>query len=224
MWESFKIKAIAILGKLLWKLLAITYRVEYIITDTDQCSHSNQEPKIFAFWHGHQIFMPLYYLKKNKSIFGGKPLTVLISQHRDGRIAAELIHQLGLNSVAGSSSKGGARALVSLIKCLRAGNHVAITPDGPKGPIHKVKPGIFKLLEHSEVKVYPLAIAANKFWQFNSWDKMFLPKPFSKVTIAQGEAFHLDCNESQSNFEVETKNLEKRINETCLLAERHLGQ
>lgn len=125
----------------------------------------------------------------------------LISEHGDGRIAAVAMRQLGISSVAGSSTRGGKEAAETLIKTIHDGNHVAITVDGPKGPIHKAKPGVVRIAQRTGAGILPAAAAAQSSWIFKSWDKMFLPKPFSRVTIRVGAPIFVPKELKEGEFE-----------------------
>ena len=115
-----------------------------------------------------------------------RPIVALISNHSDGRIIAGAIKPLGIDSIAGSSSRGGLEAIYLLVKSIRDGTHVAITPDGPKGPAGIVKGGIIKIAQKGGCNIYPVCIGYEKSWKFKSWDGMLLPIPFSRAVFAMG--------------------------------------
>lgn len=170
-----------------------------------------QDPVIICFWHGDQLLMPWFFLYKrpDKDI----KCHSLISQHADGRLIASVLSHLSLPSIAGSSTRGGQQAFRSMLRVLKRGGHVAITPDGPKGPRHKVKDGVIKLAQQSGRAVVPVSIAARKHWRFNSWDKMFLAKPFSSATMVVGELLYVPRNLSEVDFNEYKMLLERRLDE-----------
>jgi len=117
----------------------------------------------------------------------------------------------GITSVPGSSTRGGVRALLMLAKVLKNGSHVAMTPDGPKGPLHEVKGGIIKLAQRTGAKIYPVAIIAENKWEFKSWDKMFVPKPFSRATFSMGNPLSIPPTITAAEFEDFTHELKTRL-------------
>lgn len=109
---------------------------------------------IFAFWHAQQLMIPFGYR--------GTGSHVLISQHGDGEIIARIIARFGHEAVRGSSTRGGAGALRSLIKLGRSGKDVVVTPDGPKGPRQVAKLGVIQLAKATGLPIVPLAFACSK--------------------------------------------------------------
>ncbi len=95
----------------------------------------------------------------------------MASRSRDGDYISRILNKLGWEVVRGSTSKGGARSLLKLIKKLREGKSLGITPDGPRGPIHKVKPGIIYLAQKSNALIIPIGVAFSKKKVFSSWDR-----------------------------------------------------
>ena len=117
------------------------------------------------------------------------------------RIAAYAMSKFGLKSIPGSSSKGGAEALRKLIKAGKQGHHMAISLDGPKGPIYESKSGIIKVAQHTGYPILPLVLCCNKKFTFNSWDKMFLPLPFSKCYILVGDLMYIPKDSTREDLE-----------------------
>jgi lysophospholipid acyltransferase (LPLAT)-like uncharacterized protein len=134
---------------------------------------------IFCSWH--QLFIPLirHFGRYGKNY----PAAIMISQSRDGDIIASVARYFGWQVKRGSSSKGGMEALRQMIIHLqekRVGAHIL---DGPRGPAGVAKPGIVTLAQESNALVVPLYVEPTSAWFFKSWDKMFLPKPFSRVRV-----------------------------------------
>ena len=155
----------------------------------DKCYWEHAQPGVGAFWHDQQLMMPWVFLD-----FKGdtqKDIYMLISQHRDGRLVASAIEKLGIKTVAGSSTRGGKEALFKLASKIREGNFIAITPDGPKGPRHEVKEGVIRLAQLTGSPIHPTAIYVKDAWQFSSWDKMRLPKPFTKGVRIIGDPIYV---------------------------------
>ncbi|RXK04722.1 lysophospholipid acyltransferase family protein [Halarcobacter bivalviorum] len=151
------------------------------------------ESFVVAFWHGELLMQPFNYRKLK---LNGK-VSALISQHKDGEAITRTVEYLGIHSIRGSSSKGGAKALISAIKEIKAKNDVAITPDGPRGPRHSVADGIVAISKKTNARILIFNYKATKYWQFNSWDKFVLPKPFGTLEFFIQEPLDI------SNMEME---------------------
>lgn len=136
---------------------------------------------IVAVWH--QRFLPaLAYVTKFRNF---EPI-VMISQSRDGELAARLAERLGLVPVRGSSTRGGATALMAILKALKKTPAVIHVVDGPQGPKGIVKPGLITMAQISGAVIVPVFVSADRAWIMGSWDRFLVPKPFSKVTIEWG--------------------------------------
>jgi lysophospholipid acyltransferase (LPLAT)-like uncharacterized protein len=189
--SKVKVYLLALLIYLITRILSFTYRYQFIGFESFYLAEDTGRGGIVVFWHGHQLFMYNFWhhIRKIKSF---QKLYALTSAHQDGQIAATVIKLCGINSVAGSSSKGGVKALRELIRLVNLGNFLAITPDGPKGPIYQVKPGTVLLAKECNVKVFPIGLTSTNSWKLNSWDKMDIPKPFSKVILKVAEPLTID--------------------------------
>lgn len=119
-------------------------------------------------------------------------ISVLISEHFDGEIISKTISLFGFKSIRGSSSKNGAKALISSLKILKRDEDIAITPDGPRGPFRSVAQGVVLISQKSKTPIVPFRIRASNYWQLKSWDRFTIPKPFSRVDFHILEPFFLD--------------------------------
>lgn len=164
--------------------------------------------------------MPWIYLRHRTSK-KSPAMTVLISQHNDGRMIAAGMKFLGIDSVAGSSSRGGLRAIHSLIEKLRNNSHISITPDGPKGPAQKLKNGVVLIAQRSGAVVHPAAFAAEKYWKFKSWDGMIFPKPFSRAVLIKGRPITVPSGTEPETVEAISSDLEKALNEVTAQADQY---
>ncbi len=112
---------------------------------------------------------------------------MLISEHRDGGFIADTMHLIGIRTVRGSSKHGGARALLWMIRKVRKEHcDLGITPDGPKGPREKVQPGTVQLAIKTGLPILPVCYATNRQWRIRSWDRFYIPKPFSRGVFVFG--------------------------------------
>jgi lysophospholipid acyltransferase (LPLAT)-like uncharacterized protein len=174
-----KAAAIAALGAPMIRALGSTYRWH-----VDGFSHyqsivaSGKQP-IFAFWHGRILPATLFW--KNRGI------VVITSQNFDGEWIAGIIRRFGYDTARGSTSRGGARALVQLRRDLAEGRPAAFTIDGPRGPARVAQPGAVFLAGATGHPILPFHIEADRFWTMNSWDRTQVPKPYSHVHVAIGE-------------------------------------
>ena len=133
---------------------------------------------LYCFWHEHILVPASQYARKD--------IQVLTSKHADGQMIARAIRALGFATVAGSSTRGGAEAVKEM---LRQGEtcHLAITPDGPRGPRREVQAGVGYLALKSNLPVVAFGVAYSNCWRFKSWDRFALPKPFSRAILVTGK-------------------------------------
>lgn len=139
---------------------------------------------ICAFWHENLPLMPeLWRLAKRRDAARRAAAHVLVSRHRDGRLIGEVIRRFDLTTVHASSSKGGAAGLLALVRLLRSGEVVAITPDGPRGPHRVAAPGVAQLAALAGAPVLCCAARASRGIALRSWDRMLVPAPFARVAL-----------------------------------------
>lgn len=143
-------------------------------------------PFIYAFWHRYQMF--LLFEKRNSGV------SVLVSQSKDGEFVAQTLHRFGFNTVRGSSSRGGGAAFIKLMDVVRAGQCVAFTPDGPRGPLRSIQPGVLTLASKMEIPVVPLAWAGTRTKKLRSWDGFLVPLPFSRYEVVFGDPMYISEN------------------------------
>lgn len=149
----------------------------------------NDETFIASFWHGDLLMQPLNYRKFKK--YG--TLKAIISEHRDGEAIKKVVKYLGdWGALSGSSTRGGAKALIGAIKAIKNGTDIAITPDGPQGPIYSIADGIILLAQKTDKKILCFRSKPSKYWQLNSWDKFTIPKPFGTIDFYISEPFSID--------------------------------
>ena len=175
------------------------------------------ESFIYAFWHDQLLICPLTWQSEFE-------IKVLISKHRDGDIIARLISKLGFKAIRGSThksgktkNKGGLTSARQMIKSLKNGISIGISPDGPKGPRHKVSDGILSISRLSNSSILPVGIGFKKKWVLNTWDKFIIPKPFNQITIIWGEPLpalknEKNINQIKSKLESTMYSLTKRAN------------
>ena len=143
---------------------------------------------VMAFWHGDGIMQSFNY----KEFKPNGNLKAIISEHKDGAMMSSIVAGMGIGTIKGSSSRGGVKALIGAIKALKEGFDVSITPDGPRGPIYSVADGIVALSQKINKPIVCFCSKPQTFWQFNSWDKYKLPKPFGTIHYYTSEPFSID--------------------------------
>ena len=141
-------------------------------------------PFIYLLWH--EALIPLLWQHRQQKV------TIVVSEAREGQYLADYASRIGYQLLQGSSTRGGARALLGAIRALGDGSTVAITPDGPRGPRREIKPGVVHAAQRSGAMIMPLHASTRSAWSARSWDQMFLPKPFAEVHLGYGEPFSVE--------------------------------
>lgn len=173
------------------RLTLITARTHRAIDAQAAPFAQGDRQALFVFWHG-RLFLCAAFRPPQRSMH------VLISGHRDGMLISRLIAHFGIATVEGSSSKGGGPALRTLMRLMRDGGNVAITPDGPRGPAGTVAPGIVYLAKRSGLPVVPVAYSASRARRLKSWDRFMVPFPFSRVALVVGPPLMLAQDEEDT--------------------------
>jgi lysophospholipid acyltransferase (LPLAT)-like uncharacterized protein len=155
---------------------------------------------ILAFWHRHLLLMPYAYR--------GQRISVLVSQSQDGELIARTVARLGIDSSRGSSSRGGIAGMRSLLRKAAEGWDIAFTPDGPRGPLREVQPGVILAAASTGLPILPVAIAASRARLLRSWDRFMIPLPFSTVHIVYGEPLVV---ERRGDLEAAAAELKRRL-------------
>ena len=175
------------------RLLYATIRWEYVMPTGVSVERQN----IFTFWHGRMLMLPRWYRQREK-----RALYMLISQHGDGRLIAFAIKLLGIQSVAGSSSRRGVAATLELMRRLEEGASIGITPDGPKGPRYVCKKGVVTLAQQAGIAVQPITYSVEDRWVIPSWDSMIVPRPFSRGVVVFAPPISISPTEDGENARV----------------------
>ena len=176
--DRLKASLIAAVASPLIAVLCRTYRWTVEGAEHyDAVVASGRQP-ILALWHG-RILAGLHYFKH-------RGVVVITSQNFDGEWIARILHRFGFGTARGSTSRGGARALVQLRRAMAAGRPAAFTVDGPRGPARVVQPGVAFLAGITGNPVLPYHIEASRYWTLKSWDRTQIPKPFSRVALVIG--------------------------------------
>jgi lysophospholipid acyltransferase (LPLAT)-like uncharacterized protein len=182
--------------------------LRYTLDDRGQTlERAPHDNAIGTVWHNRLLIMPLIL----RRFFPHRRGAALISASRDGGYIAELVQRIGFDVVRGSSSRQGAAAMLQLADLLASGRDVVIAPDGPRGPVYELGPGIILLAQKSGRPVLPLSLEYSSYWRVKSWDRFILPKPFSKVRIILGPPHHVAATNSEAEFEAERLRLQNAM-------------
>lgn len=170
--RSIGLLIIPFIGSLIIRFLYLTNKKNFHAPET-----LGDDNFIMACWHGELLLIPYAYLRYKKD----PNVKLFISEHFDGELIAKTLSFFGFGTIRGSTTRGGAKALIQAIKEVKNGLDIGITPDGPKGPRHEVQDGIIAIAKKTGKKIVLVEIKPTKYWQLNSWDKFIVPKPFSEL-------------------------------------------
>jgi lysophospholipid acyltransferase (LPLAT)-like uncharacterized protein len=210
--EGWRARWLIAFGFRLIKLWAATLRFE-IADRSALLSTPLAENYIGSLWHNRLLLIP-FVLNK---FAPHRPGAGLISASRDGDLIAPLVERFGFRVVRGSSSRLGASATLELAGVLAAGRDVLMTPDGPRGPVYELGPGIIFLAQKSNAPIQPINLEFSSCWRINSWDRFILPRPFSKVRVIFGPLHQVKPTTTPEEFEGERLRLQ---NTMMLLVEK----
>ena len=163
--------------------LAVSWSWDISGQDHLETALGGSAPVIYVVWHGG--LLPALWRHR------GESTTVLVSDHRDGSHLASAIERWGYRTVRGSTTRGGARGLLGIMRVLNAGGNVALTPDGPRGPARRAKPGAVLAAQRTGAQIIPVAASALRGWTLGSWDGFIIPKPFARVRVAYAPPFRV---------------------------------
>ena len=198
-------RLLALTGAAILKMLFLTLRLR--IEDRSGVLKENGDaPVIVCFWHtrilGITFAFDRIYPKKRNGV------TVLTSPSKDGEILAQLVGAFDMKAVRGSSSRRGSSALLELVRLIRGGRDIAITPDGPRGPRYSLGPGIILLAQSTGVRIVPAHASFSRCVRMKTWDGFIIPLPFSKVSVTLDGALTIPGELTGEEFEEKRKNLE----------------
>ncbi|MDR2412349.1 MAG: lysophospholipid acyltransferase family protein [Holosporales bacterium] len=165
--------------------------------------HREKRPFIMCFWHNRLMMAPCCWVWK-------KPLFVLTSWHFDAFLISSIIGYFGISVVRGSSARGGAIALKEMLRLLKSGVSVCLTPDGPRGPLYKVHAGIERLSRLAGVDILPFTYSSKRYRTLQSWDALRITWPFSPGLLAWGEPI-LHASLVQQTPEAAQQEIENRL-------------
>ena len=179
-------------------------------------------PVILSLWHNRSLVTSFFFF--TRLVQRGFGITLLASQSRDGELATRVCQRWGLHIVRGSATRGGRQALRALHRAItRDGSSPVMIPDGPQGPLYHFKIGVVVLAQTSGAPIVLFGVAARKFWRLGSWDRMIMPRPFTKVAVVVGEPQSVSRHLSGEALEAERLRFEGLLDALTRQAEAAVG-
>ena len=177
--ERVTIRVADVVFYLAIRLVGPTLRIEAENEENYRAIIGGGQQPIIALWHD-RIFAGVWYLRNRR-------LAVLTSKSKDGEYIARFLTRFGFGAIRGSSSRGGVRGLVEMIRLMREGVPMAFTVDGPRGPRYVAKSGPVMLAKKTGNPIVPFLIECSSYWQIGSWDRLQIPRPFARAKVFYGE-------------------------------------
>ncbi|MFZ0389987.1 MAG: lysophospholipid acyltransferase family protein [Calditrichia bacterium] len=179
-------------------LYRLTLRIHVQNREKVKKLRNRNEKIIFLFWHENMI-IPLF-------VHRGQNIHIMVSRHFDGEIIARILHKFGLQTVRGSSTRGGREAFQEMRRLIKTKQgDVCFTPDGPTGPRRVLKPGVLRLGAATGAPLVPMGVAVSRGRRLNSWDRLLLVKPFARCILCYGEPFYVSDIDDPQKLESELK-------------------
>lgn len=190
---------------LLIKLIGATLKYETEGMENFEKIEAKGKTPIMTFWH-NRIFTATHF-------FRDRGIVVITSQSFDGEYIARFIQRFGYGAVRGSSTRGGVGALVEMIRLSKKGLPMGFSIDGPKGPLYVAKSGACLLAKKTGNPIVPFSVETKKFWEVKSWDRMQIPKPFSRAKVFVAEPFYVEKSADETEIENKRLKLQEKLDE-----------
>jgi len=205
------------LGSLYIRLVHLLSRWRTVRAEIPEAYWRDGTPFILCFWHGRLLMLPYCWNHRH-------PIHMLISQHRDGQIIARTIAHFGVHTIAGSSSRGGAQALRAMVKSLKAGECIGITPDGPRGPRMRASEGVVSVARLAGVPIIPVAFSTSRGRLLRSWDRFMVAWPFGRSVVVWGDPIEVPRNADATELERLRSHVEVSLNAITEEADHLVGR
>lgn len=204
---------IAAAGALLVRLLCATVRYENS-AEAGGPLDANEHPMIWAFWHRCLIVATHRFQKRE--------IAVLTSRSFDGEIISRIIEKFGYHAVRGSSRRGALGAVLGARRELESARAVAFTVDGPLGPLYQAKPGPVVLSRLTGVRIIAFHIALQRAWTLGTWDRMIVPKPFSRAVVHFSAPMLVPAGAEEAQMEAWRRQLQATLERVRDVAEERI--
>ncbi len=172
------------------------------------------KPFIGCFWHQRMVLLPPIWANR-------RPYNMLISAHRDGVLISRTVAHYGIRTIVGSTSRGAADALRAMVACLKKGEVVGVTPDGPRGPARKAAQGVAAAAFLAQAPAVTMIYSVSRAKFLRSWDRFMVPLPFGKGVMLWGEPIAPPA--TRDGMDAFTATLEQRLDAACDEADRLAG-
>ena len=197
---------------LLIKLIGATLKYEVEGWENYEQIERDGKTRILAFWH-NRIFTATHY-------FRNRGIVVITSQSLDGEYIARFIQRFGYGAVRGSSTRGGVGALVEMIRLSKKGLPMGFSIDGPKGPLYVAKSGACLLAKKTGNPIMPFSVETEKYWEVKSWDRLQIPKPFSRAKVFIAEPISVAKDADENEIENKREELQRKLDELVKLGKQ----
>ena len=208
---DLNVRLVPTLAATLIRMIRLTMRVTHVGREVIDNLRAAGRPYIHTFWHGHLFLMPYSYT--------GRGIAIMISDHRDGELIARTMGRFGHESIRGSTTSGGAMALRAAVRALRSGKDVGFTPDGPRGPRHKVQMGVIQAARMSGAPIVPVAFSASRKKVLGSWDGFIVPAPFARAVFVYGQPIEVPQKIDETGMECARLSVERALTDATQRAE-----
>lgn len=202
--SKFTQKLVSFLIFIYMHIVHYTSRVRYIVPDGyDHDYYKNLKNSILVSWHDKIMILPHispYKLHRN--------LHALVSPHNDGKIISDTMRLIGYKIIEGSSNKNSMAAVKNIIRTLKSGENVVITPDGPRGPRHEMKGNLIEIAKKCDSDIIAFTATASKYKKLKSWDKLIFPLPFGRIDVIFGAPI-----KSKGSSKITLSELADKLNE-----------
>jgi lysophospholipid acyltransferase (LPLAT)-like uncharacterized protein len=178
----------------------------------------NNNAAIIMSWHGEAFILPPFFRNFFRRMNFHRNVNILTSMHEDGKMAAKLIKSFGYKTIYGSSinkkrencleKSGAVKSIMEMIREIKKKSVIFLTPDGPRGPYHKINSKIVDIAGEYGVTIFTLGVSYSLKKQFKSWDKFWLPLPFGKIVIEFWEPMHVPKGDDFEKYKID---LEKKM-------------
>lgn len=209
-------RLLALVAAGLVALVRATTRWQGVNETAAQKAWAGEQPVIVAFWHNRLAMMPYCWPSP-------KPFHMLISTHPDGQLIAKTVSHFGISTIAGSSTRGGSDALRGLVKALKAGESVGITPDGPRGPRMRAGDGALALARLANVVIVPAAVSVSRRIVLKTWDRLIIALPFGRGAMVWGEPMTVPRDADEAVLAALQVRLETELNRVSAAADEMAG-
>ncbi|HZO90767.1 MAG TPA: lysophospholipid acyltransferase family protein [Chthonomonadaceae bacterium] len=203
------------LGWLIYTLVRAIFGTLCLRFENAEGLETGGKGAIFVTWHGRSLIPA--------NVFRNRGYWALISLSRDGELQNNIFRRFGFQTVRGSTGRGGIKGALQMARKVKEGGVLAFTPDGPRGPTHKVQLGVILMAEKSGAPIIPLGVSASRRWLMRSWDSYMIPKPFARAYFLVGPPIFVPPDLDDAGRQTYAEQVEIAINRLEREAEARAG-